>query len=138
MVFGGKYLQSKRINGQRSSTFKRSSKRQFALYRHSSNGSNRHHHQTKFPPPPDVTRHKNLRLLPEECGLIDIGDKIRNGQNADFNEFPWMALLSYRSRKLGQDQSDGIKLAFCPTVFRGKRPVFLFYAEGSNTHSKKH
>ncbi|KAG5896191.1 hypothetical protein JTB14_016965 [Gonioctena quinquepunctata] len=48
--------------------------------------------------PPDVSSHRNYRLLPEECGYLDSGDKIRNGINASLNEFPWMALLSYRSR----------------------------------------
>ncbi|KAJ8979419.1 hypothetical protein NQ317_002199 [Molorchus minor] len=51
----------------------------------------------EIPPPPDVTGHKNLHLLPEECGLIFSGNKIRNGEDAEFNEFPWMALLSYKT-----------------------------------------
>lgn len=45
--------------------------------------------------PPDVSGHPNLNLLPEDCGYLDIGDKIRNGINASLNEFPWMCLLSY-------------------------------------------
>lgn len=47
--------------------------------------------------PPDVSNHRNMKLLPEECGYLDIGDKIKNGVNASLNEFPWMALLSYRT-----------------------------------------
>lgn len=58
---------------------------------------------TTTPPPtvgpPDVSNHRNLNLLPEDCGYLDIGDKIRNGINASLVEFPWMALLSYRTSK---------------------------------------
>nr|XP_023015845.1 serine protease easter-like [Leptinotarsa decemlineata] len=49
--------------------------------------------------PPDVTQHKNLKLLPDECGLIYSSNKIRNGKNAFLNEFPWMALLSYKTSR---------------------------------------
>lgn len=49
------------------------------------------------PPPPDVTQHPNVHLLPSECGYIDVGDKIRNGEDAGLFEFPWMALLSYNN-----------------------------------------
>lgn len=52
------------------------------------------------PSPPDVTNHKNFRLLPEECGYLGSPDKIRNGKDAKLNEFPWMALLSYNTSKL--------------------------------------
>lgn len=52
--------------------------------------------------PPDVSKHANLKLLPENCGYLDIGDKIRNGINASLNEFPWMALLSYKTSKLNK------------------------------------
>ncbi|CAG9837626.1 unnamed protein product [Diabrotica balteata] len=47
-------------------------------------------------PPPDVSNHRNLFLIPPNCGQLDLQNKIRNGQNADLNEFPWMALLRYR------------------------------------------
>uniref|UniRef100_A0A6P7FL11 CLIP domain-containing serine protease n=1 Tax=Diabrotica virgifera virgifera TaxID=50390 RepID=A0A6P7FL11_DIAVI len=47
--------------------------------------------------PPDVSNHRNLRLLPPDCGYLDIPNKIRNGQNAEINEFPWMTLLRYRT-----------------------------------------
>ncbi|CAG9860337.1 unnamed protein product [Phyllotreta striolata] len=47
---------------------------------------------------PDVSRHRNLRLLPDTCGYNNVGnDKIVNGRNAQLNEFPWMALLGYSS-----------------------------------------
>ncbi|XP_028137604.1 phenoloxidase-activating factor 3-like [Diabrotica virgifera virgifera] len=49
--------------------------------------------------PPDVSNHRNLNLLPSDCGYLDLNDRIRNGQDADLNEFPWMALLSYRTRR---------------------------------------
>lgn len=57
---------------------------------------------TPSPPiePPDVSNHENLKLLPEECGYLDMGDRIRKGINAVLNEFPWMALLSYGKGKL--------------------------------------
>ncbi|XP_072390786.1 serine protease grass-like [Diabrotica undecimpunctata] len=47
--------------------------------------------------PPNVSNHKNLYLIPPNCGQLDLQNRIRNGQNADLNEFPWMALLRYRS-----------------------------------------
>ncbi|CAG9813085.1 unnamed protein product [Phaedon cochleariae] len=49
--------------------------------------------------PPDVSQHRNYHLLPEDCGYLDPGDRIRGGANARLNEFPWMALLSYRTRR---------------------------------------
>lgn len=50
--------------------------------------------------PPDISKHKNLNMLPPDCGYLDIGDKIRNGINASLNEFPWMSLLSYNTSEL--------------------------------------
>lgn len=48
----------------------------------------------------DFTRHRNYRLLPGNCGpLNDSGDKVINGENTTLFEFPWMALLSYRTSK---------------------------------------
>ncbi|KAG5896190.1 hypothetical protein JTB14_016964 [Gonioctena quinquepunctata] len=47
--------------------------------------------------PPDVTGHKNLNLLSEECGWAESDNKIRNGKNARLKEFPWMVLLSYKT-----------------------------------------
>lgn len=48
--------------------------------------------------PPDVSSHENLHMLPtDECGYLDNQDKIRNGQMTALNEFPWMALLSYKT-----------------------------------------
>ncbi|CAH1116597.1 unnamed protein product [Phaedon cochleariae] len=49
--------------------------------------------------PPDVSQHRNYHLLPEECGYLDAGDRIRGGVNAKLNEFPWMALLSYKTER---------------------------------------
>lgn len=51
------------------------------------------------PPPPDVSNHRNFKLLPEECGLLPIPDKIRDGKNANLHEFPWMALISYNTNE---------------------------------------
>lgn len=50
--------------------------------------------------PPDVSSHPNIKLLPKDCGYIDIEDKIRYGTNTSFNEFPWMSLLSYKTGKV--------------------------------------
>ncbi|KAJ8925741.1 hypothetical protein NQ315_009589 [Exocentrus adspersus] len=47
----------------------------------------------------DIDNHRNINLLPENCGYILGLDKISNGQNADLGEFPWMALLLYKARK---------------------------------------
>ncbi|XP_066157985.1 phenoloxidase-activating factor 3-like [Euwallacea fornicatus] len=47
--------------------------------------------------PPDVSSHRNLGLLPTNCGFIDSNNRITNGENAFLNEFPWMALLRYSS-----------------------------------------
>lgn len=54
--------------------------------------------------PPNVTDHKKLYLLPcEDCGYLGNQDRIRNGQKADLNEFPWMALLSYNTSEYTND-----------------------------------
>ncbi|KAF7279784.1 hypothetical protein GWI33_006744 [Rhynchophorus ferrugineus] len=47
--------------------------------------------------PPDISRHQNLKLLPEDCGYLDTENRIVNGEDAYLNEFPWMALLGYKS-----------------------------------------
>ncbi|XP_066255147.1 transmembrane protease serine 9-like [Euwallacea similis] len=47
--------------------------------------------------PPDVSSHRNLNLLPTNCGFIDANNRITNGEDAFLNEFPWMALLRYSS-----------------------------------------
>ncbi|KAJ8925735.1 hypothetical protein NQ315_009583, partial [Exocentrus adspersus] len=49
------------------------------------------------PPPPNVANHPSLKYLPEDCGLIGISNKIIGGENAGIVEFPWMALLLYRT-----------------------------------------
>lgn len=49
--------------------------------------------------PPDVSRHRNIKLLPSACGKIDTADRIIHGNKTGLYEFPWMALLSYRVRK---------------------------------------
>lgn len=51
------------------------------------------------PEAPDVSNHRNLRLLPEDCGRLDSDVRIINGNQTGLFEFPWMALLSYRLRK---------------------------------------
>lgn len=49
--------------------------------------------------PPDVSNHKNLYLLPKNCGYLDADNKIINGEDAYLNEFPWMALLRYKGKR---------------------------------------
>lgn len=46
---------------------------------------------------PDVSRHRNIDLLPKNCGYINYDDKIVNGNKTGLFEFPWMALLSYQT-----------------------------------------
>lgn len=46
-----------------------------------------------------VENHKNINLLPKDCGYMEIPDKISNGQDAGLREFPWMALLKYDNGK---------------------------------------
>jgi len=48
---------------------------------------------------PDVSTHKNFGLLPENCGYFDTTIRITKGENAYLNEFPWMALLQYKTAK---------------------------------------
>jgi hypothetical protein len=44
---------------------------------------------------PDVSKHRNINLLPKNCGYLDTVDKIVHGNKTGLFEFPWMALLSY-------------------------------------------
>lgn len=47
---------------------------------------------------PDVTKHRNYRILPQNCGFLDENiRKITGGEDAALNEYPWMALLRYRT-----------------------------------------
>jgi hypothetical protein len=48
----------------------------------------------------DISRHRNYRLLPQEiCGTTAGGpNRIINGQNVTLGQFPWMALLGYKSK----------------------------------------
>ncbi|KAF5293940.1 hypothetical protein FQA39_LY13645 [Lamprigera yunnana] len=43
-------------------------------------------------------RHPNLDLLPKDCGPFQYGDRIVNGELSGLFEFPWMALLSYKTK----------------------------------------
>lgn len=47
---------------------------------------------------PNAPDHPSLRFLPEQCGVIS-GDRIFGGQEADLYEFPWMVLISYRTKR---------------------------------------
>jgi len=47
---------------------------------------------------PDVTRHRNVRLIPQtNCGKFDTADRILFGNKTSLFEFPWMALLAYNT-----------------------------------------
>ncbi|XP_014372101.2 CLIP domain-containing serine protease 2 [Papilio machaon] len=43
----------------------------------------------------EIENHRNIRLLPTECGDVD-GNRIIGGTSAGLYEFPWLALISYR------------------------------------------
>lgn len=47
---------------------------------------------------PDVSQHRNLGLLPSNCGPIE-DNKIVGGNRTRLFEMPWMVLLSYNSGK---------------------------------------
>ncbi|XP_026480263.1 melanization protease 1-like [Ctenocephalides felis] len=47
---------------------------------------------------PDVSSHPNLRLLPHRICGASLEDRIVRGNKTGLFEFPWMALLAYRSR----------------------------------------
>lgn len=47
--------------------------------------------------PPNVEKHENLKLLPQDCGPVGITRNIINGKKTDILEFPWMALISFQS-----------------------------------------
>ncbi|KAF2897103.1 hypothetical protein ILUMI_09084, partial [Ignelater luminosus] len=52
--------------------------------------------------PPDVTNHRNIGLLPVECGSVS-SDRIVFGNKTSLFEYPWMVLLNYR---LGKSEPD--------------------------------
>lgn len=52
---------------------------------------------TNESPADAIETHPNIKLLPEKCGKIN-GDRIIGGKIADLYEFPWMALISHRTR----------------------------------------
>ncbi|XP_031329752.1 serine protease easter-like isoform X2 [Photinus pyralis] len=45
--------------------------------------------------PKNPTGHRNLNLLPQNCGLLPGGNRIIGGNKTALFEFPWMALLTY-------------------------------------------
>ncbi|CAH1104153.1 unnamed protein product [Psylliodes chrysocephalus] len=64
----------------------------------------------RYPDPPvtidrfsdPLPHHRNYHLLPQDiCGAIKTDFRITNGDKASLNEYPWMALLFYKS-------SDGV------------------------------
>lgn len=46
---------------------------------------------------PNSLEHRNVNLLPTDCGLLPGGNRIINGNRTALFEFPWMALLSYQT-----------------------------------------
>lgn len=44
--------------------------------------------------------HPNMRLLPQDkCGTASSGDRITGGKTAAIDEYPWLTMLLYRTRK---------------------------------------
>lgn len=50
---------------------------------------------TDIQPPPDVSGHPNLELLPDACGDFE-SDRILSGEEPGIFDYPWMALLLYK------------------------------------------
>ncbi|RZB40872.1 Trypsin and/or CLIP domain containing protein, partial [Asbolus verrucosus] len=53
----------------------------------------------KIAPPPNVDHHRNMNLLPKNCGSVDTTDRIFYGSKTGLFEFPWMALLFYETKR---------------------------------------
>ncbi|XP_034250850.1 uncharacterized protein LOC117651155 [Thrips palmi] len=51
------------------------------------------------PSNPQQGGHVNLRLLPTDVCGVDLSQRIFGGNETDLDEFPWMALLQYRSAR---------------------------------------
>lgn len=58
--------------------------------------------------PPDISRHRNLRLLPKNCGILE-DNRILGGNKTALFEMPWMVLISYDSAR-GESLSCGATL----------------------------
>jgi Trypsin len=50
----------------------------------------RHYHSQ------DLTTHKNIRLINNDCGSTAAGDRVMNGKDAALFEFPWIVLLGFK------------------------------------------
>lgn len=48
--------------------------------------------------PPDIRGHRNLDLLPTNCGPVPDDFRISGGNRTFLFEMPWMVLLAYNSR----------------------------------------
>ncbi|XP_017773669.1 PREDICTED: venom protease-like [Nicrophorus vespilloides] len=54
--------------------------------------------------PPDTSKHRNRVLVPQDdCGPIANEFRITGGREAGLYEFPWMALLAYKTDKSGHE-----------------------------------
>lgn len=49
--------------------------------------------------PPDIRGHRNLDLLPRNCGPFSDDFRIFGGNKTFLFEMPWMVLIAYNSRK---------------------------------------
>lgn len=47
----------------------------------------------------DITQHQNVKLLPFDICGTSTAEKISNGNKTGLFEFPWMAMLQYKSDK---------------------------------------
>lgn len=94
--------------------------------------------EQNFPPNLDHLRssnryaeHENYHLLPTDCGPPSLWDYfvLNHGTTTHLNEYPWMALLRYRtgkthsSLKIRKNQSYFTSLIF-------QRTVLSFYVKG--------
>lgn len=68
--------------------------------------------ETAWATPPDVSSHRNLQLLPTDCGQLD-EPRILSGQRASLFEFPWMVLIAYKS-------AQGVKLSCGGTLISSR------------------
>lgn len=73
---------------------------------------------TNESPADAIETHPNIKLLPEKCGKIN-GDRIIGGKIADLYEFPWMALISHRTRG-DPDSRDNLKFKCGGSIINSK------------------
>ncbi|XP_031327653.1 CLIP domain-containing serine protease 14D-like isoform X1 [Photinus pyralis] len=81
----------------------------------------------------NVVQHRNIDLLPENCGELPGGNRIIGGNKTTLFEFPWMALLAYRSQNIVEFRCGGsiinsryiLTAAHCITQLQPLQLVFV-------------